>query len=677
MLISRMGLGIGLMVGMCLCAAVDTGEKLSSYPDVALKDMAGQLLWVAGSAESGGDGSRSRPFASINDALARATTENVVVVRAGTYRESLALYHPRKPVPKGIIAFPGERVVVSGMRTVSGWRPFTDKIYRARIDWRPKRLFVGHVKQTRARMPDEGWWRSAQAGKDALTCDAFGGLDFPLADTQAYVWLQHGNTFATLPLSAFDKAAGKATFTIASKWTRLTAGDKLYLENNVAFINRPGEWAWQKAGTGYDVYFYPADRDDLGRVQIPYAERAVVQVTACRDLTLAGLDIVGGKAPGVYATKSSKIRLLWNRAYWNGGNGLSIRDCTDVRVAHNLVWLNGSGVSFHTAKNVDVSKNEIAYNFMDGLLVTWGSERVTAARNYIHHHLFWGHPDNIQMYRGVKQIAFQDNLILAAGQSIMAEQAEDIDLRGNMIVGCGAYMVICGHKNAGKFCFLRNTLAYSGYGCFNLTWKDYDVQHNIFMTGHAGPAFGIKGIQGYTGNHNLFWNARGLARKKVLVSDGGWHDSLSAFQSATGQDGRSVEKEPGFRNGPVRFTVLDSKKLDRCTKDTLHLRGGADGFAAGDHVELNFDGVVRTVQEVNGAAITIAPALRQSPIKSWLVANWKDQRNFGLDLRTGEKATAGARLVIRDYQQGDFTGDGRRDCPSVPEGLQHFIKRFQ
>ena len=58
-----------------------------------------------------------------------------------------------------------------------------------------------------------------------------------------------------------------------------------------------------------------------------------------------------------------------------------------------------------------------------------------------------------------------------------------------------------GHK------FARPSGNCNGYGCMNLTGKNYDVKENVFMTGHGGVLYGTKNVQGYQGDRNLFWNA--------------------------------------------------------------------------------------------------------------------------------------------------------------------------
>jgi hypothetical protein len=284
------------------------------------------------------------------------------------------------------------------------------------------------------------------------------------------------------------------------------------------------------------------------------------------------------------------------------------------------------------------------------------------------------------VYREVTNVRFQDNLLLAAGQSLMMEETRDGEFTGNMVVGSGAYMLIFGHSNAGHYRVHNNTLAMSGYGCMSLTWEDYDVRENIFMSGHGSALYGVRGVDGYTADRNVFFNSRRSVDPMILATDAGWLRDFDAARASSGQDENSIYTDPKFRNAPIAFRVLDSRRLDECSNDTWYLRGGAEGWRVGDYVEVNFDGVQRRITAADGAVITVAPGLDEKPIKGWLVANWGDNPDFQLDLRPADGSPAsslsaacgpvGSTVDIQAYLNGDFNGDGQRDLPELPDVLQ-------
>jgi len=633
-----------------------------------------------GSAAATEDGSAAAPFRTIVAALDTARPGDTVSVRAGTYREQFRIPSGEPGRPLTLRAADGERVVVSGCVRLEGWEPVGGGLWATALDWKPEQLLAAGKPQPIAREPNEGWWRSARAGGDSLADPANLRRD-DLAKTggQLRIWLQAGNVFATLPLNLLDAQTGRVTLDLSDSDARLTDGDKYYLQNRAELIDRAGEWAVEPEGERYRVFFKPRSEEDLGRVEAPRLERSMISIRDASHLLVEGLEVTGSRRDGIEITSAADVTVRRCLLYRNGRMGISVRDAEGSRVAQNIVWHNSSGISVSYSREVVVEENDVAYNGVDGILVTWDSRDVTVRRNYSHHHQLWGHPDNVQLYRDVTGARFEENLLLAGGQSVMMEQTRDGVFRGNMIVGCGSNMLIFGHGNAGHYQVHNNTLALSGYGCMSLTWEGYDVRENVFMTGHAGPVYGVRGIRDYTADRHLFWNTSRVSEPTVMATDTGWHDDFEVARRSTGQDERSVYAAPRFRNAPIAFAVLDSRRLDECTRDTWHLRKGAGEFRPGDLVEANFDGVRRRVTAADGLRISVAPGLSEAPVKGWLVANWADNDDFRLDLRLADDSPAarlsasagpiGAQIDIQAYQSGDFNGDGLRDLPAVPAEL--------
>ena len=639
-------------------------------------------IWVdAASEHEAPSGARAAPFRAIADALDKASPGSTVVVRPGIYREKVTPPSGAPGEPVTIMSAPGGRAVISGARRVGDWRPCGDGVYSAPIDWKPTNVYVDNRRQPMAREPNEGWWVADRAAGNVLT-DTTNLPDAPdaAAAGETYIWTQQGNTFFVAKNRSIDKTAGRLEVESASKWMRLSDGDKYYLRNHPSLIDRPGEWAALPDGDRFTVYFRPAEPDDLGRVEIPFESRAVIAANDKRHVRLIDLDVVGSKNDGIAVKDATDVEIAGCRAFLNDNTGIAVRDVRQCTIRNNLVWRNEYGISVSYSHAVTVEENDVAFNGVDGLVVAWKSDDVLVRRNYLHDHLLWGHPDNFQTYRGVTNLRVIDNPLITGGQSVMMEETDGCEFSGNMVVGCGAYMLILGHGNAVNYKIHNNTFAFAGYGCINFTAHDYDLRENVLVTGHGGPAFGIKGIGNFSADRNLLWNAAGLVRKTVLASDGGWHRTFEDFRRANPDlERNSVYADPRFVNAPVAFRVLDSKRLTDCTRDRLLLRGGAEGFNKGDFVEINFDGVSRVVKESADGAIRIEPPLAEKPIKGWLVANWGDEDDFHLDLRLREDSPGrtlatdggpvGSKIDIGEYARGNFDSDGARDVPAVPAGL--------
>lgn len=639
-------------------------------------------IWVDGKAPAGGDGSQQAPFATVGAALKAVRSGGTVVVKAGVYRESVSVPGGAPDRPTVLMAAPGERVVLSGLRPVTGWEPVGDGVYKTTVKAAPERLFVGFRKQPLAREPNEGWWDAQTVQQEeksgVLTSNSLQGSKLNVTGGKVYIWSQQGNNFFTVPVTGLDPQTGNLAIGIDTKWLKLKNGDKFYLVNHPALIDQPGEWAVIGGNGAYEVYFRPHSEAELAQVEAPLESRRVLLVNQPH-VRVVGIDATGSNAMGIEVGRCLDVVVEDCRAYLNG-LGISVRDCQNVRIRHCLSFHNeGNGVSLHTTSAAIVEENEIAKNGVDGLVVTWNSHDVEVRHNYIHDHLLWGHPDNMQMYREVSNVRVIGNLLLAGGQTVMMEQAHDLLFQNNMFVGCGANMLIFGHGNAGDARILGNTFACSGYSCLALSEKNYEVRGNLFAMGHGGTYYGIRGVEGYQGDHNLFW--AGSGQQAGITDNTAWHrDFVSYRKSNPALDVHSQEADPRFANAPVAYSVLDGKLLSQCTRSQLHLRDGNNGrFAVGDIAEINFDGVKRLIGAADATSITIDPPLAEIPPKPYVVANWKDSATLVLDLRPTPGSPAltlgpdgkavGSDLDIPAFRRGDFNGDGQRDLPAYPDDV--------
>ena len=623
------------------------------------------------------DGSERAPYRTVTAALETARPGDTVLLHAGIYRESVRVPGGEAGKPVSLKAVPGQRVVLSGARAVTAWKAHGNGVYTTVLDFRPERLMLGQETLPMARTPGDGWWGADHADGTTLADPAhLKHLPFDPAGGEVYVWTQHGNTFFTVPVASLDREAGRLTVTRTSKWMTLKDGDRYYLKNHPALIRRPGQWCVQPDGERFRLFYKPAAKADLRRVSAPKETRRVVGVFAPGHVRIEGLEVAASASDGIYVNGCEDVVITGCIARDNGRSGIGLRDVRNVTVCRCLVVRNYCGVTLHTVRGAVVEECEIARNRMDGLILSWKTDDVAVRRNYIHHHLLWGHPDNVQMYRGVTNVRLVDNLLLAGGQSIMMEETSGGLIQGNTIVGCGAVSVIFGHQNAEDYRVVGNTIAFTGYGCLSLTASDYEVRENVLVTGHAGFLFGVRGVEGYRGDRNLLFNAAGLEKVGVVASDAGWHRDFEAYRKATGYDPHSVYAAPRFRRAPVAYGVVDHRRLAACTPQTLHLRKGSGPVAVGDTVELDFDGVLRQVTAVDGPPINVDPPQPAPPTKGCHGCNRRREKDLRLDLRLaddspGAKLAAdggpvGSRVDIAAYRRGDFDGDGKRDLPRLP-----------
>jgi len=81
-------------------------------------------LVVDQAAPADGDGSAAKPFKTIGEAVKIASGGDTITVRASVYAESVALSQSgTAEQPTVLRAVPGQRVIVSGFVSITGWQP--------------------------------------------------------------------------------------------------------------------------------------------------------------------------------------------------------------------------------------------------------------------------------------------------------------------------------------------------------------------------------------------------------------------------------------------------------------------------------------------------------------------------------------------------------------------------
>ncbi len=636
-------------------------------------------IYVRAESQAGAaDGSQTRPFRTISEALKIVGSGDTVIVGEGTYRESIRVPGGQSDRVVSLVAAEGERAILSGAVPVTGWEKYRNDVYTTVLDFRPEQLLVEYREQPMAREPNEGWWTAETAEEltlidtvhlESVTPDFVGG--------DAYIWTISGNAFYVVPVESLDRTEGRLNVVRQSKWMQLGAGDRYFLRNHPSLIDSPGEWAVQEEGDRFRIYFQPAQLADLAKVEAPREARAILSVADARHVLISGLEIAATVRNGVEIQRSEDVVISDCVVHNHGYMGMLFRDVSDVTVRHSVFVANSYGLVFYGATGAVVEENEITKNTTDGLIVSWDSADVVVCRNYIHHHLLWGHPDNIQLYRNVRDISFIDNLLIASGQSMMMSGTSDGLLKGNMFVGSVSFSLVLGTDD---YRVHNNTVAFSGYGCMNFQRQGSDVRENVLMTGHPGIIFSAGGPGSYSGDHNLFFNAVRLSNASFGVSEEGRHRRFADFQRATGYDQNSMYGDPKFNNAPAGFAVVGVRRVVDCSRSRLYLGNSTSRFKMGDAIEVDFDGVLRKVAGRSATTITISPELRAKPMKPVVVANWADKHDIALDLRLapgspGEDLSAsggpvGSTIDIAAYQYGDFDGDGERDLPHIPAELE-------
>jgi parallel beta-helix repeat protein len=641
-------------------------------------------------------GSANSPVQTLGAAVEKLEPGDTILIRDGVYREHVSVkVLGTESKPLVIKADAGAKPVLSGADVVTGWtalgsaaeaagNPAYAKIYTVEIPWKPTALFENGQEQKVSQMPDGGWWPAPQTEETSLTdAERLTNSDIVADGASIYFFKYKGFAFSRQKIASFDRATG--TIQVAKSLGRgaYTPGsDRYRLENHVRYVDQPGEWAYagEDDATSFKLYYMPRGDISKALVEVPRRER-ILDLGSSAYCTVEGLEITMAANPG--RTPDAAILNEANKHVGGAGENITIRKCKihhngrfgiqgtghrNLVVENNLIYRNGYGVALSGQAGTRIEGNEIAENSVDGLIISHGCTDITVKNNYIHHHCLYGHPDNVQFYRDVKNIRIEGNFVLAAGQSFMMEQVEGVTFTNNIVAGADANMMIMGHGNANGGTWERNTLALWTSSLFSLTGKDYRMKGNMFVNTGGKLVYGIPAEGEFESTENLWHQIDGVKFARLAgwkQSDGTskWYNGLESLQ-ADGQERGSVMQDPGFKNIPAFLTTLNPHKIGDCTTDKIYYdESGCPEIKTGDYVEVHFDGVPRKVVSSEGGALVIDPPLADVPDRTLFVANWRDKKDFQLDFSNPNSGKYGSTIDTLAFRRGDFNGDGKRDIP--------------
>ncbi len=672
-------------------------------------------LYVDAKAAAGGDGSKEKPFTTIAAGINAAKAGDVVNIKGGTYNERINISKSGTDGnPIVVRGVPGERVIVSGWKDITDWKEVGNGVYTAKVPSEVKDLYVGLKQQQCGRWPDDGTQRPVKgidAEKMLFLTDP--PKDAPFLEeiakdpknTVVFYYFAYGNSYGGPKLLSYDFKTGNIAFD-KKNWNRWIKPDRnrYTFMNHPALVRQPGNWAYvadekgNPKNTAGTVYFKPVNKEDLKNTR--YRASAGTQVNIghwknpVSNVTVQNLEVTGSGGNAIFVGGKTKNISVENCLVHNNfGLGIGFRGSDNVTLRNNLVIANGNGVSVVSANKGLVEGNEIAYNLVDGLIIagnisgrktgTPGANPetydVTIRRNYVHHHILQAHPDNIQIYRGVHNLVFDSNFNIWGGQSLMAEEAEDIKLTNNAVLACSAVMIICGHGNSHRWEITNNTLGCSGYGLFSFTGKDYKLSENIIW-GSCNYPFDKDGNMPVVSNNNFFY-PYALDPGVIGRTSRPWKSfkTIDSLYEFTKQEKDSLVGELQFKNAPIFFVVTTA---DGNKQDSLKLRPRSNPpFNVGDNIEINGDGIMRKITGYADGKITFTPALPQPPFRDALVMNWGKSNSTVVDLtlpadspsRKIGKNGAGSSIDTVAFQNGDLLGTGKRNLPELPEDVKNAL----
>jgi len=219
-----------------------------------------------------------------------------VMLRGGTYRMSQPFVlkaedSGSEQAPVTYAACPGEKPVLSGGRTITGWKRGQGELWETHLppveagEWRFRQLFVDGSRRPRARTPNEGWFRltglvNPKDRQDPINRRAFrykpGDLSADwhnLRDVEIVKLFGWSET--RRPIARIDQQ--KHICEVAGPCSRSSHhrrlfdwyGPRYFVENVFEGLDSPGEWCLDRH-TGILYYWpMPDERSDETEVVAP------------------------------------------------------------------------------------------------------------------------------------------------------------------------------------------------------------------------------------------------------------------------------------------------------------------------------------------------------------------------------------------------------------------------
>ena len=329
--------------------------------------------------------SLSAPFRSIQRAASVARPGDTVLIRGGTYRETV------KPANSGTSSaritfkpYNGEAVTISGADPVSGWSRYKNNVYQAPqgwdLGWGENQVFVDGRMMIEARWPNTSL--DISRPKKA-TMDSASGSTITDADLRQFgsgAWT--GATIHMVPGESWFGQTAKVTSSSPGKLTisykamsgdeYIRAGDPYYLTGKFQALDSAGEWFRDPSGK---LYLWTPNSDNPAGRKVEAKRREYAFDLKDRDyVTVEGIDLfastivtnansssiyirgIDAKYVGHFVTMPSREQPL-NASILLAGNNNVIENSRIQGAAGNGIVLQGSGSRAENNVLVDTNYN--------------------------------------------------------------------------------------------------------------------------------------------------------------------------------------------------------------------------------------------------------------------------------------------------------------------------------
>ena len=500
--------------------------------------------YVATSGSDAADGSLSAPFRTIQQAAERAEPGDTVLVRGGTYRETVT------PARSGTSSaritykpYPGERVTVSGADRVNGWSLNGGSVYKAPQGWDlglgRNQVFVDGRMMVEARWPNttldvsrpkKSTFDDVSASSSRATIE-----DSALTQSDGF-WdgatnhFEPGEGWVGQTGRVTSSGDGRLSFSYDSMGRNAgpESGDTYYLSGKFKALDSATEWFRDDDGTLY-LWAPEGDNPEAHAVEAKRREHAFVLNNRAY-LNVEGFDIF---AAGVVTNGNSAH--------------LRLSNLTASYVSHWTVQDTGWSQPHDTGIYLDgednwITDSVVAYSAGHGIVLSGNDSR---AENNVVRDVAYNAGDSAGIRTVGSGHVVTKNTVYNTGRSgIKLSNSTDLKVTNNLIHDA-----------------MLQTTDGGGIYTFGVDGRGTEIAYNKIYNVKAG-GYGGTGIfldnnsSNYVLHHNVVWNANHAI--KLNYSSRGhkiYNNTLSGTDYSVGASGSSSMSGTAFKNNIFTNTV--------------------------------------------------------------------------------------------------------------------------
>ncbi|WP_111708167.1 T9SS type A sorting domain-containing protein [Lutibacter citreus] len=472
-------------------------------------------IYVSKDGNDSNTGTEEKPYLTISKAASVAVAGDIIFIHEGTYEETL------KPTNSGsagnpIIfqSYPGERVIISAMESLSGWTQEGGSIYKTIIEfpdldqqnfvvnnntilnlarWPNKTdensFLISTIRNTGGSGPDVE--QGAYLTENTIPgYDWTGGAIFFYGDKPGSGWTAWKRTITS---SSSGRVNFNLTFNKNESWVRTfhapqDLGD-FYLEGVKGALDYENEWWFDKSTKELFIQLPNGTPPVDGVVKmrrrletINLKDKSYIEI---RNLAVFGGSINMEDSSTWQSNGNTRTtnNVLYGISSFYGNHTQGISDSS--RSGKASINLQGS--------NNTIEKCEIAFNAASGIQARGNYQ--TIKNNYIHDFDFISNYDGPLVVRGINDSKILNNTVFNGGRDAIQYFGTNNELAYNDVS--------------------RSNLLADDCGLFYTTGAQYttEIHHNWFhdaaSTGDKKKAAGIyldNDAAGFNVHHNVIWN---------------------------------------------------------------------------------------------------------------------------------------------------------------------------